>query len=1238
MSSDPKDPEQPTQEWSISPQPTSLPARYEILGELGAGGMGIVYKARDRETGDLVALKLLKPAIAADPASMERFKNELRLARKITHKNVCRIYEFSRIDGTAYISMEFVDGENLHSILGRSGRLNLDQGLAVARQICAGLREAHLQGIVHRDLKPANIMIDQEGNAKVMDFGIARSIDTGATATGMVVGTPTYLAPEQAEGKPVDSRTDIYNLGLILYEMFTGKVTFTGDTPFAIALKQIHEKPAAPSTIDPTLPAHIENTILRCLQKDPALRFQSMQELEAALTAEPSLTQGTSPETGKRSLPRDMLRPLRRPLWISGAVGLLLLLLWFSFFRSTRNFEIPFKEFTLTNGMRVLLSEDHLAPTFSISTIYNVGSRDERPGQTGFAHLFEHLMFQGSSNVGKGEYMALAQTYGGGVNGSSLPDYTAYWGTLPANQLDLALFLEADRMRSLNITQANLDTERQVVLQERRQNYDNRAYGQTEIAITETAYDNFAYKHTPIGTVEDLTAAKLEDVTAFFKTYYAPNNVVLSLAGDFKTEEALAKVKRYFEDIPSRPLPLQPELAEGDQKGERRKTIEDPFVQSPRIDIVYKISRQKKEDDYGVNLVMALLGTGASSRLNQKLVKEKEVAASVTKLFDARRGPSLVGLSILVRPGKDLPAVEKLVYEEIDRLKTEPVADWEFDKGRLKVRSERWQQIQSTLFRALTLGRSSVVDGDPRLINTVDRFMENFTTEEVRRLTSTYLKDTNRTVITTLPRTGSGQGPVPPIIPEARSVSPAKVERLNRAPVSNEILRVNLPQVQEALLENGLTVLVMEDHRAPLVWLQLYIGGAGSLYDPDAQSGLAGVTAQMLNEGTKSRTSQQIAEAIDQIGARMNAPFTPGTTATVINASGLSTNFDRWFELLADILLNPVFPTDELNSLKQRLKVQFRQQAAAPSSLANQRFSRVVFGNHPAAVVSPSPESIDSITPEALVAWYRERYAPQNTILALAGDIDAGEIIRKLGTQLASWKKTAAKEILPMNPVPPSARTIHLVDRPNSVQTTLLVGSLAIDRRDPDYLPMVVLNGVIGSGPASRLWVRLREEKGFVYNVNSSFSALKYRGPWRVSADMRAEATGEALRELLDEIRRISDEKVPQEELEDAKRAAAARFALSLEQIPQMLNYAITRKINGFSADYWDSYPAKIMAVSAEEVQRVARKYIHPDLIQVVAVGDAQKIRGILEKFGPVELHDAGGIQPRAASPRDSKK
>jgi zinc protease len=206
------------------------------------------------------------------------------------------------------------------------------------------------------------------------------------------------------------------------------------------------------------------------------------------------------------------------------------------------------------------------------------------------------------------------------------------------------------------------------------------------------------------------------------------------------------------------------------------------------------------------------------------------------------------------------------------------------------------------------------------------------------------------------------------------------------------------------------------------------------------------------------------------------------------------------------------------------------------------------------------------------------------------------------------------------------------------VQTTLLVGSLAIDRRDPDYLPMVVLNGVIGSGPGSRLWVKLREEKGFVYNVNSSFSALKYRGPWRVSADMRAEATGEALRELLDEIRRISDEKVPHEELEDAKRAAAARFALSLEQIPQMLNYAITRRIYGFSADYWDSYPAKIMAVSAEEVQRVARKYIHPDLIQVVAVGDAQKIRGILEKFGPVELHDAGGIQPRAASPRDSKK
>jgi len=262
-----------------------LSLRYDLLVKLGSGGMGIVYKARDRETGEILALKVLKSTLTDDPSLMERFRNELRLARRITHHNVCRIYDFNRVDDSAFISMEFVDGHSLREVLNRPGKLEFLQVLNIAMQICAGLGEAHSQGIIHRDLKPENVMLDRLGDVKLMDFGIARSLDTRSTATGSFLGTPAYMAPEQAEGKPADRRSDIYSLGLVLYEMSTGQAAFSGDTPLAVALKQIRETPPSPRNLQPGLPAQVEYVILKCLCKDPAKRFQAVEEVEAALAA-----------------------------------------------------------------------------------------------------------------------------------------------------------------------------------------------------------------------------------------------------------------------------------------------------------------------------------------------------------------------------------------------------------------------------------------------------------------------------------------------------------------------------------------------------------------------------------------------------------------------------------------------------------------------------------------------------------------------------------------------------------------------------------------------------------------------------------------------------------------------------------------------------------------------------------------------------------------------------------------
>lgn len=421
----------------------------------------------------------------------------------------------------------------------------------------------------------------------------------------------------------------------------------------------------------------------------------------------------------------------------------------------TKSFDVPFKEFKLKNGLRVIISADHSAPTYSICITYNVGSRDERRGRTGFAHLFEHMMFQGSENVGKGEHFILVLNNGGSANGMTNADRTAYFQTLPANQLELGLFLEADRMRSLRINQANFDNQRQTVQEERRQNYDNRPYGRTAETVLATAYDNFAYKHSTIGSMEDLNAATVEDAADFFRTYYAPNNAVLSLVGDFKPEIALGLVKKYFENIPSHPPPPAPDMTEPEQKGERRRTLEDVFAQAPRIDIVYKIPPGNNPDAYALKVLGQVLSGGLSSRLYQKLVKEKEAVLNVSAGPDERRNTSLFWITMMVRPGVPLTEAETLVFEELERAKSDPIADWELDKTRMQLRRQHAQGLYSTRSRANILGRYAVYYNDPELINTVWQKISQVSKADLQRVASAYLTESNRTVVTTMPKSKS---------------------------------------------------------------------------------------------------------------------------------------------------------------------------------------------------------------------------------------------------------------------------------------------------------------------------------------------------------------------------------------------------------------------------------------------------------------------------------------------------
>ena len=398
---------------------------------------------------------------------------------------------------------------------------------------------------------------------------------------------------------------------------------------------------------------------------------------------------------------------------------------------------IPIEQYKLDNGLRIVMSVDHSAPTYGISITYNVGSHSEHVGRTGFAHLFEHMMFEGSENVGKGEHMILVENNGGNMNGTTTEDRTNYFESFDSNQLDLGLFLEADRMRSLAVNQANLDNQRNAVQEERRLGVDNQPYGETSEVLQDLVYDNFANKHSVIGSMQDLNAATVKDVQEFFRIYYAPNNAVLTVVGDFEPAEALAKIKKYFGAIPAQSVPPVPDLAEPKQTAERRKTIEDPFAQVPRVDIAFKTPPGNTSDVYALDVLSTALGGGQSSRLYQDLVKDQELAVNVFCYIEEHKGPSTFNVVVLARPGKDLKDVEKAVYAELERVKSQPIAA---------------QELQSTLYRAYVIGEMAVIYGDPNLINTRFDRIQDVGKSDLQRVAKTYLTEENRTVVTTLPK------------------------------------------------------------------------------------------------------------------------------------------------------------------------------------------------------------------------------------------------------------------------------------------------------------------------------------------------------------------------------------------------------------------------------------------------------------------------------------------------------
>ena len=419
---------------------------------------------------------------------------------------------------------------------------------------------------------------------------------------------------------------------------------------------------------------------------------------------------------------------------------------------------IQFTEAKLKNGLRVVISEDHSAPVFAIAVQYNVGSRDEKKGRTGFAHLFEHMMFKGSENVGPGEHPYMMFMYGGNMNGTTNKDRTLYYEVLPANQLDLALFLEADRMKSLVITKDALDNQRNAVQEERRLGVDNQPYGRTGEVLEELAFDNPAYEHSVIGSMDDLNAATVEDVSDFFRIYYAPNNAVIGIVGDVDAKAVVEKMRKYFEPIPSQPAPPPVDITEPPQKEERRTVIDDPLARLPRLDMAYKVPPSSSPDADALSVLATILSGGRSSRFYEAIVRQKQLTAGVGGGPQQSRGPALYGLSSTPLPGKTLQELEAAIEEEIEKVKNGPIADWEMQKARNAAKSSFVNSISSALSRATLLSQYAMFYNDPNRINTRADAIAKVTAADVQRVAKQYLVKTNRTVVHTVPKAAAPKG------------------------------------------------------------------------------------------------------------------------------------------------------------------------------------------------------------------------------------------------------------------------------------------------------------------------------------------------------------------------------------------------------------------------------------------------------------------------------------------------
>ena len=879
--------------------------------------------------------------------------------------------------------------------------------------------------------------------------------------------------------------------------------------------------------------------------------------------------------------------------------------------------DIAFQKYVLSNGLTLVVHEDHKAPIAAVNVWYHVGSKNEKAGKTGFAHLFEHLMFNGSENFNDDYFKVLEKIGATDLNGTTNEDRTNYFQNVPVTALDTVLWMESDRMGHLlgAIDQKKLDEQRGVVQNEKRQG-ENEPYGRVEELVQTAVYPKgHPYSWTVIGSMEDLNAASLDDVKEWFKTYYGPSNAVLVVAGDVKAEDVKARVEKYFGDIPPGPPIAKHEAWIAKRTGAQRQVLEDRVPQA-RIYKVWNTPQWGTSDDDYLSVLANVLASGKSSRLYKRLVYDDQVATDVA----AYQGGSEIGGTFVVqataKPGGDLAAVEKALDEEMTRLlKDGPTAE-EIERARTErlagfVRGV--ERIGGFGGKSDVLAKSQVWGGRPEFYRAQ--------LERVKAATPAEVGDTGRRWLSD----GVYVLEVHPF-PEL-AAGPVGADRSKR-PEPGAPPAGRLPAFQRATLPSGLKLIVAERHEVPVVRFQLLVD-AGYASDSLGVPGLATIAAGMLDEGTPTRSAIQISDELQRLGAQLGTGADLDTTFVTLSA--LKANLDPSLALFGDVVLRPSFPAAELERLRQQQLAGIDQEGVQPFAMALRVLPKLMYGAGHAYSIpltgSGTKASVAGVTREQVARWHETWFKPGNATLIVVGDTTLAEIRPKVESLFAGWKGggVPGKNVAPVEPK--AQGVVYVMDRPGALQSTIFAGHVSPPRANPQEIDQQVLNAVLGGQFVSRLNMNLREDKHWSYGAGSVFFDARGPRPFIVYAPVQTDKTKESVAEIAKELKGIrSDKPVTADELQRAKDGLVLTLAGRWEtaravggSLGEMVRF-------GFPDDYYSTYAAKVRTVSLADVAAAA-SVVQPDKLVWVIAGDRAKIEPGLKELGlgAIKAIDADG-------------